>query len=266
MSLSVPRRLIALAAAALIVAQIVALVVSDRSREARAATPGVAQFQRVWARTDEPIATGKVARTWMWGPVAITDLRYEPYAESPGGQRLVQYFDKSRMEISQPGAPDDGLWYVTNGLLVVELVTGLRQVGDAAFEPHVPAAVNVAGDPDDPGAPTYASFGYVLDAPPTAAGSFLTRRLARDGSVSDDPALARWSALAGATDDVTRHAVAAPFWAFMTAEGLVTQGGELVNAPLFVNPYYATGRPISEAYWATVRVGGTPLDVLVQCF
>ncbi len=266
MSFTAPRWLVACAAVALIIAQFVALQLADRGPETRAAAPGVAQFERVWSRTDAPIATGKVARTWMWGPVAISDLRYEPYAESPGGQRLVQYFDKSRMEITHPGAPDDGVWYVTNGLLVVELVTGRRQVGDATFEQHAPAMVNVAGDPDDPGGPTYASFGHVLDAPPTATGSFLTQRLARDGSVSDDATLARWGATAGTTDDLTHHAIAAPFWAFMTAEGPVLEEGELVEAPLFVNPYYATGRPISEAYWATARVGGTPRDVLVQCF
>ena len=203
-------------------------------------------------------------RTWLWGEHAVA-YEYEAYSDTQHGSRLVYYFDKSRMEVTDPLADRANPWYVTNGLLVRELITGQMQVGHAAFEPHSPADVNVAGDPDDPGAPTYASFGYVLDAPPTAAGSFLTRRLARHGSVSDDPALARWSALAGATDDVTRHAVAAPFWAFMTAEGLVTQGGELVNAPLFVNPYYATGRPISEAYWANVKVANAQKDVLIQC-
>ena len=265
MSLAAPRRLIAVAAIVLIVAQIVTIRMSD-TRDAIAAPIGVPAFERVWSRTDAPIATGKVARTWMWGPEAVIDPRYERYAESPGGQRLVQYFDKSRMEITQPGAPDDGLWFVTNGLLVVEMVTGQRQVGDTAFEPRPPANVNVAGDADDPGGPTYASFGHVLSLPPTAEGSTITGRLARDGSVSSDPQLAGWNATAAVLDDVTHHTIAAPFWSFMTAEGLVNEGNALVQAPLFVNPYYATGRPISEAYWATVRVGGTPHDVLMQCF
>ncbi|HYI15383.1 MAG TPA: hypothetical protein VEX37_08330, partial [Thermomicrobiales bacterium] len=38
------------------------------------------------------------------------------------------------------------------------------------------------------------------------------------------------------------------------------------TALLFESPYYATGLPITEAYWATVKVGGTPRDVLLQCF
>ena len=39
-----------------------------------------------------------------------------------------------------------------------------------------------------------------------------------------------------------------------------------MNAPLFQNPYYATGYPIAEAYWANVKVDGKPRDVLMQCF
>ena len=64
---------------------------------------------------------------------ASTGPLQEDYAESPGPERLVQYFDKARMEITKPDAVDDLLWYVSNGLLVVELVTGRMQMGDASF-------------------------------------------------------------------------------------------------------------------------------------
>ena len=53
------------------------------------------------------------------------------------------------------------------------------------------------------------------------------------------------------------HQVAAPFWAFMNSTGLVWENGQYVTAQLFLNPYYATGYPITEAYWASVKVGGT---------
>lgn len=33
-----------------------------------------------------------------------------------------------------------------------------------------------------------------------------------------------------------------------------------------MNPVYATGLPITEAYWASVKVGGAYRDVLIQCF
>src|SRR5437588_10799751 len=56
-------------------------------------------FQRVWSRTDSLVAQGRVARSWIWGPAPGKSLT-EPFKESPAGQRLVQYFDKARMEIN----------------------------------------------------------------------------------------------------------------------------------------------------------------------
>src|SRR5207244_2993707 len=52
-------------------------------------------FQRVWTRTDQLVQQGQAGRSWFWGPTPRTS-RYEQNQESPGGQRLVQYFDKSR--------------------------------------------------------------------------------------------------------------------------------------------------------------------------
>ena len=49
-------------------------------------------------------------------------------------------------------------WDVTNGLVVVELITGRLQFGDTTFEQQTPSEVNVAGDLDDPNGPTYAVF------------------------------------------------------------------------------------------------------------
>src|SRR5690349_3497852 len=94
-----------------------------------AVAPATPVFERTWARTDKPVADGEVSRTWMWGPEANTGAFNEPYAESPNGERQVQYFDKSRMEITRPDAVDDGVWYVTNGLLVNELISGRVQIG-----------------------------------------------------------------------------------------------------------------------------------------
>ena len=65
---------------------------------------------------------------------------------------------------------------------------------------------------------------------------------------------------------MTLHAIAEPFWAFMNASGPVVEAGEIENATLFENPYFATGRPITEAYWADVQVSGEERQVLIQCF
>src|SRR5690242_9936355 len=80
-------------------------------------------FHAVWERADYPVLAGQAARSWLWGPAPFATVR-EPLAESPGGTRLVQYYDKARMEINDPQADPATPWYVTNGLLVVEMVAG----------------------------------------------------------------------------------------------------------------------------------------------
>jgi hypothetical protein len=231
-----------------------------------AVPPGNEHFERTWARTDKPVADGQAGRTWMWGPQANTGILLEPYVEGPDGEREVQYFDKSRMEITDPGANLSSTWYVTNGLLVVELITGNLQVGHDSFEPRSPAAVNVAGDSDDPTGPTYATFSGLLDEPATPAGTLLITRVSQTGVLTDDPGLSIHNLAAGHVDEVTNHTIAAPFHEFMHSSGLVWQDGALVEASLFEDPLFATGRPVTEAYWANVKVAGVYRDVLMQCF
>ena len=38
-----------------------------------AVAPGNAAFQARWERTDEPVLSGQVSRTWIWGPEANTN-------------------------------------------------------------------------------------------------------------------------------------------------------------------------------------------------
>ena len=223
-------------------------------------------FQRAWERTDKPVTGGQVARTWMWGPESFTGVISEEYVESPGGMRNVQYFDKSRMEITNPDAVDDGVWYVTNGLLVVELVSGNMQVGHDAFEARAPATIPVAGDSDDPNNPTYATFATLLDADPATLQQPIIERVDRNGQITEDEELGSHGITTAHIDDITNHAIAEPFWEFMNATGGVWRDGELVEAALFQDPLFATGRPITEAYWATVKVANTGKSVLIQCF
>src|SRR5690242_13828682 len=63
-----------------------------------------AAFASLWDRTDSLVANNVVTnRSWYWGPgPGVSGL--EPYAQSPSGYRLVQYFDKARMEINHPDA------------------------------------------------------------------------------------------------------------------------------------------------------------------
>lgn len=218
---------------------------------------GTGQFRDTWNRTDLPIAQGKTARSWYWGPDPMTYL-YEAYAESPGKQRLVQYFDKARMEINDPAKGT-----VTNGLLVVEMINGLRQEGDNTFVKVDPATVPVAGDADNKW-PSYASLGKLYLA---------SRNLA-----VGQPVTASWT-ISGAgdeqkyrTDSATKIAakqnnlgIPGAFWEFLNREGLVLENGKFSKA-LISNWLFSTGYPVTEAYWLKVKVGGVEKDVLFQAF
>ena len=228
-------------------------------------SPANEAFERTWARTEGPVSQIQVDRTWMWGPSANTPAMNEPYLDSPGGEREVQYFDKSRMEINDPAADPDELWFVTNGLLAWELISGEMQIGDAEFEYRGPAEVQIAGDPH-PDSPTYALLQPLMEDPATTEGETITARLHSDGSVSDDSSMDVYDVTAAFYEELRDHTVASPFWNFMHEEGLVHEDGSDTTAPLFENPFFATGFPITEAYWATVPVDEEPTDVLVQCF
>ncbi len=86
-------------------------------------------FANVWTRTDAPVQSTSVARSWFWGPQANSGPLYERYLDAPNQERLVQYFDKGRMEINDPAGDRADPWFVTSGLLDRELISG--QIGRA---------------------------------------------------------------------------------------------------------------------------------------
>jgi DNA-binding beta-propeller fold protein YncE len=230
--------------------------------------PAADHFQRTWERTDKPVADLSVLRTWMWGPEAFTGPLDEDYADAPGGVRLVQYFDKSRME-DNTWRMTDVPWDVTNGLLVVEMMSGQLQVADGEFHPRPPAQVNVGGDADDPTSPTYTTMALVRDTPPLPDDELITWTIDRDGAIGQAPPdIANLGVTAAYRLDQPNldHQVASVFWQFMTSTGEVWEEGQLVTAGLFLNAFYATGYPVTEAYWANIKVAGTYQWVLLQCF
>lgn len=231
-----------------------------------AVAPAPGPFYDTWARTDKPVADDVVDRTFIWGPQANTEVLQERYDDSPGGMRDVQYFDKARMEINDPNAVNDGLWFVTNGLLVVELMTGRMQVGDDEFEARAPADINIVGDPGFAETPTYATYGMLTDASAYPQGMVITATVDADGNVGSDASRAQFNVTAGVMSPETGHRTASVFWEFMTSSGLVYENGQLVTDLLFQNPYYATGLPITEAYWSNVMVNGSQQWVLTQAF
>jgi len=256
----------------LLVAVVVAVAMLAPSLIASAQAPGNMYFNNTWQRTDKPVADGNVSRTWMWGPQPFTGSLLEPYIEAPGGEREVQYYDKSRMEITNPSGDSSSIWYVTNGLLVVEMTSGNMQVGNNQWVEYGPADVNVAGDADDIWGPTYETIGWNIDEGYYYEdGDLITAVidwLGYDPDFSDDmySVLAPYGVTAAQYSPETGKHTASVFWEFMNSSALVYQNGGLVNAPLFENPYYATGLPIDQAWWAEVKVGGTYKWVLLQCF
>jgi hypothetical protein len=244
----------------------------------RAAAPTFAfadgSFDLLWTRTDAGVAAHSVDRSWIWGPApGVSGL--EPYAEAPdgSGQRLIQYWDKGRMEVNNPTADASAPWFVTSGLLTVELMTGRVQTGNTAFTERAPAQIPIAGDGGDAAAPTYASFLNVSNTPrgehrrPDRRGQVITDVIGRDGTTWVDPGKSRYPGLRVTYfESQTGHNVPEIFMNFLTQRGPVYQAGANATKPLFDPWVFTMGLPISDPYWATVQVAGQPQDVLVQAF
>ena len=270
------KRLVAVLAATLLLAVNLPVVMAYHENDEAEHAFADDDFWETWARTDLPVSELRVERTWIWGPSPFTPGMQEEYAD---GERLVQYFDKSRMEINDESAVDDDLWYVTQGRLVAEMVEGRWQTGEDAWdETPEPADQNIAGDPGEH--PTYADINDLdlQDAEAVDVGETITATFEDDLTIGDDETYANAGVTAAQYVPETDHTVASPFWEFMTSQGLVfieddaaeddglMGDGEYVTDELFENAFYATGYPITEAYWSTVAVGGTEKDVLWQCF
>jgi len=226
-------------------------------------------FESVWKRTDKPVADGRVGRSWLWGPAPFTDAIQEPYAEAPGGTRLVQYFDKSRMEINDPNGDRSSPWFVTNGLLVREMVDGRIATGNNSYSQATPSQEAVAGDPaaNNPNCPTYATFQFLSwQRADDRSGQAVTAIIAKNGSTWDDPSKAGYAGTTIAYYEPTLgHNVPKALWDFMNQTGLVYENGTYRTKKV-CDWLYALGYPITEAYWTRALVGGVEKDVLIQLF
>jgi hypothetical protein len=245
--------------------------------EVALATPVFANraFADTWARTDKPVEDAPGAdRGYVWGPSVPgnTNITSEIYNNK---FRQVQYFDKARMEITHPQANPNELWYVTTGLLVKELVTGLRQEGDTSFTQYPASQVQIAGDTNQFGGnsivPTYASFRQVgtffgtENNAPMASGKLINTSLNKTGQPGwiNPPELRYLDGY----DPVTGHNSADVFVDFANQAGLIWSANRLVVGPvLFGNPLYVLGRPITEPYWVKAILGGVEREVMVQLF
>ncbi len=233
-------------------------------------------FKAKWQRADKPVIDGSSnpARSWLWGPEGFNPPggNTEPYAESPGGTRAVEYFDKARMELNDPAT---GL--VTNGLLVRELISGKLATGNAAnISRRAADDIPVGGDPSGNNGPTYASFTKLAslnnDNPSTdRTGQPAADTLDKAGAVGTNADLGA-KAKYVYFDSALKHNIPDVFWTFLNQKGNVYVNGALVadQPVLGDNPLApwldATGLPITDAYWGKVTVAGVEKDVLIQAF
>ncbi len=214
-------------------------------------------FLALWELSDGNVAGGTASRSWLWGPPVPSGAKREPYAEASSGERLVEYFDKGRMEINDPSGDPTDSWYVTSGLLTVELVTGRVQIGSDAFENLEPAQIPVAGDLDrvDSLTPHYADYaGERLARVPDRTGQRVTTQFRRG---QDDVRITPPATVTiAAYDDVSGHNIADVFVDYF----------DHTLKDMGLNSLFVMGHPISEPYWIDVRFGGKTQLVLVQLF
>ena len=260
--------------AALVAAGALLLTAWGGPTSAAAQTFADPAFQQVWQRSDRPVAEGKAGRSWTWGPAPF-DARQEPYGPN-GATRLVQYFDKARMEINDPNGKRTDPFFVTNGRLVVEMISGQVQTGPTSYSFITPADISIAGDTagGDPNTPTYATLARVANiggsgsrAPQLAPGTPERTTLDRAGNVGALDGSISTDSRSGAAVYVpeTGHNVPEAFWGFLNQRGLVYDNG-IYREDTVTNWVFAMGYPITEAYWIPIRVGGTAHWVLFQAF
>jgi hypothetical protein len=185
----------------------------------------------------------------FWGPLEhASDPRVQDYRENPAGpdnkagERVVQYFDKGRMEWTKG--------QLTFGLLATEMVTGRIQVGDNSFIDTAPSNTPVAGDENGEG-PSYAtlhSYPAMLAATSNKVGQpiylvFDDKTLYTDRA--PDPALPRLTDY----DGVTGHNVLRQFTDYRNLVGFSTIG-------------YARSEPAAAFF----TVGGVQRVVAFQVF
>jgi hypothetical protein len=222
-------------------------------------------YSDLWNRTDSLVKQNAVPYSWVWGPNPFTQGFGEYYVQSPGASRFVQYFDKSRMEINQPDAPRNQ-WYVSNGRLADELITGQMQVGDAQYEQRQPAGISVVGDPDNT-FPYYRDFRAVYRRTRSAGQANEEIYRAPDGSVQTKPVPnANTDPSMAIVQRVNGLGVPKVFWDFMNRSGQVVEDGRTVTASPLFDWRYVIGEPLTEAYWTYVKVNGQYTGVLVQAF
>src|SRR5207237_6069841 len=176
--------------------------------------------------------------------------------------------------LNNPLANPSQPFFVTNGLLTVELISGFIQVGDADFVKYHPACIPMSGDFGDTSAPTYFAFQGVSNTQagdhnsPDRTGQKVIETIDRNGKVGTDPSKGN---ITGVNlvhyEPQTKHNIPAVFCNFLNSSGpVINANGQQVNEQLITPWFYASGLPISEPYWAKATIQGKLTDVMIQAY
>jgi hypothetical protein len=189
----------------------------------------------------------------LWGGGPLVSL-VEPFTGAPGNRRLVQYFERGRMEIADSSAATTTTGSISQGLLVREMATGYVQLGYDDFVQGEPAPIAIFGSAADTGdaALTYADFvAAVAIEAGDRTGELLSDWIGPGGEITvETPPV---DILAGSYEPITGHNVPD-----VTASWLRTD-------PFGIEPSDALGLPISEPYWVQSGKGNAGIS-LIQLF
>jgi Melibiase len=208
-------------------------------------------FYNVWQKGDIANAQGKAKRDWIWGQKI--EGKSEPSNFSKSGERIVEYYDKGKLEIADPTADRASPFFVSSALLVKELVSGNYTIDTGEYRYKNPPFTGFAGD----GTLTYAAMRKIstIDegekVAPDRTGQPITSAVDRDGNVSDKGNMMP-EVVNARFVRTTGHNIANVFWDYFK-----------------YIPYdwqFLTGLPISEPYYTEVNINGRMTPALVQIF
>ena len=204
-------------------------------------------FESLW--TDQSAAAGAVD---LWGSEPLL-WRAEPYADVADGRRIVQYFDRGRMELTPTAG---GGTEVTQGLLAQEMTTGEIQLGSKLLEYKSPPDTAIDSGDSNSAVPTYSGLSRLVETQ-------VPDKSAQQASIDD------WIDAKG---NVTQATPPAAVW---DAQYVPQTGHNVpdVFTSLFQQQPFgqmtwvqALGYPISEPYWTTYRRDGVDEPSLIQVF
>jgi len=231
---------------ALVLLGVAALIFTLPVREANGTPFASPAFEQLWIQHQR-------AQLDLWGQAPLA-WRIEPYADSPGGRRLVQYFDRGRMELTTLASVNRTS--VTQGRLAWELTTGNIAIGSDLFVHRPPPDLPIDGGAADPRVPTYATLAQLVAQPAsdrTANSQTVDTWITADGSREQTapPVPIRLSRYIA----TTRHNLPDVTVSLFDRSPLGPEA--------WIDVF---GYPISEPFWAYYRRGETALPSLIQVF